>query len=771
MFNSVAQDGNPQSNRDTALVERAKASRATANLLDTLYEPVTEGSAFAAGVGRRRVSLTTLWRFKWLALAVFGGVSVPAVLGVWLTFVPMYSATAQVEVSPRIPRLLYRTDENGAIPFFRQYMEVQSQALRSPQLLNQVLTKISDTKWFKRPAGFTFGSPPSPMERLRSNLRVTSRQNSSLIRLTMTARDPNDAALVLNSVVDEYLQYVDDRARQHGAWKEDELKQHYDLLLNKIAGLKEQIQVTRGVLLATTPDELLSRQRMRLEAKREAVEQLQMEIELTKWEHEELGKLMPPPETPAGSAEEERPAAIRYIGDLEYRGYARALKEAEHRIEIEGDTLGKKNPRMVELRRTLKHAQANMDERARELDELFRSPPGEILGAPAQPGGIALQLKALAFNLNKLEHRLSLAKDAADKELDGVKLTSDSARSLEKQLGDLAFYEQQFETVRQQKAARDIESDASAPPSIYVLSRALPPSQPTNGRRPLVLTILALMGAVVCGAGAAYLRAITIPAVQEASDLSDSMRAPFLGHVPLSRQSGVDEPRIEAIQAECVRMVRTALLQRIDESGGSVIQITSAGPGAGKTTIAVMLAESLASCGKKVLLVDADLRNPNIDTRCGVSREPGLIGILTAGVADADAIHAGNGPGMSVLPAGKYQGNGDVELLANGVLKECLTRWRREYDLVLIDSPPLLPVADARILARQTDGNVLVVREGQCRRADVVEALEQLENCGGGVIGVVFQSRQRQNRYHGRSYDYHTGGHEASSSAMDAGKG
>lgn len=770
MFNSVDQDGNPPSNRDTALVQRAKASPGTANLLDTLYEPVMEGSAFAPGAVRRRVSLTMLWRFKWLGLAVFLGVSIPAIAGAWLTFVRMYSATAQVEVSPRIPRLLYQTDENGNIPFYSQYMQVQAQAIRSPELLNRVLNKISDTKWFKQPSGFTLGSAPSPMERLRTNLRVNVRQRSSLIHLTMTAPDANDAALVLNSVVDEYLQYVDARARQQGAWKEDELKQHYGDLRVKIIGLKLEIQATRGDLLATTPDELLSRQRMRLEAKREAVEELAMEVELTKWEHEELGKLTAPRETPAGSAEKERPAAIRYIGDLEYRGYARALKEAKHRIEIEAETLGKKNPRMVELRRTLKHAQANMDERARELDELFRSPPGEILGGPAQPGGIALQLKALAFNLKKLEHKLSLAVTAAENELAGVKLTSENARSLEQQLSDLAFYEQQFETVRQQKAARDIERDASAPASIYVLSRALPPSQPINGRRPFVLTLIALMGGVACGAGAAYLRAMTIPVVQEASDLSGSMRAPFLGHVLLPRQTGVDQPEIEAIQAECVRMVRTALLQRIDERGGSTIQITSAGPGAGKTTIAVMLAKSLARCGRKVLLVDADLRNPNIGERCGVSPEPGLIGILTAGVADADAIQAGNGSGMSVLPAGKYNGNGDVELLANGVLEECLTRWRREYDLVLIDSPPLLPVADARILARQTDGNVLVVREGQCRRADVVEALEQLEACGGNLIGVVFQSTRRQHRYHGGYYDYRTGGHEASSSAMDAGK-
>lgn len=769
MFNSVAQDGNPQSNRDTALVERAKASRATANLLDTLYEPVTEGSAFAAGVGRRRVSLTTLWRFKWLALAVFLGVSIPAIAGVWLIFVPLYSATAQVEVSPRIPRLLYRTDENGAIPFYDQYLQVQSQAIRSPQLLNRVLTKISDSTWFKRPSGFTLGSPPSPMDRLRDNLKVNANRRSSLIHLTMTARDPNDAALVLNSVVDEYLQYVANRARQQGAWKNDELLQRFNELRSKIDGFKEQIQTTRGDLLATTPDELLTRQRLRLEEKLEAVEDLKMDFKLTEWEHDELSNLTPPPGTSEGGAEDVRPAVTRYIGDLEYRGYARDLKEAEHRIEIEGETLGERNPKMIELRRTREYARANMEERARELDEMFQLLPGDILGAPAQPGGVAAQLKDLAFKLKRLEFTLLLAEKAAADERARVGQTSDNARALERQLDELAFLKQQFEAVREKKLVREIES--VAPASIHVLSRALPPSQPTNGRRPLALTLLALIGGVACAAGAAYLRAITIPAVQEASDLCGPLRAPFLGHVLLPQPTGVDGPEIEAIQAECVRMVRTALLQRIDEHGGSAIQITSAGPGAGKTTIAVMLAKSLARCGRKVLLVDADLRNPNIGERCGVSPEPGLIGILTAGVADADAVHAGNEPGMSVLPAGKYQGNGDVELLANGVLAECLTRWRREYDLVLIDSPPLLPVADARILARQTDGNVLVVREGQCRRADVIEALEQLEVCGGSLIGVVFQSSRRQNRYHGRSYDYHTGGHEASSSAMDAGKG
>jgi capsular exopolysaccharide synthesis family protein len=208
------------------------------------------------------------------------------------------------------------------------------------------------------------------------------------------------------------------------------------------------------------------------------------------------------------------------------------------------------------------------------------------------------------------------------------------------------------------------------------------------------------------------------------------------------------------MQAEYVRMVRTALLQRLEEGGGKVVQITSAGSGSGKTTLAVMLAESLARCGKKVLLVDADLRNPSIHERCDIAAEPGLLGVLKARVGDPEAIVKPGQSGISVLPIGKVSAEIDGELLANGVLAACLRRWCGQFDLVLLDSAPVLPVADARILSRLVDGTILVVREKHCHRAGVADALAQLGASGGALLGMVFVGSRLGGAYGGGYYDY-----------------
>jgi capsular exopolysaccharide synthesis family protein len=198
-------------------------------------------------------------------------------------------------------------------------------------------------------------------------------------------------------------------------------------------------------------------------------------------------------------------------------------------------------------------------------------------------------------------------------------------------------------------------------------------------------------------------------------------------------------------------MIRTALLERLGDRKGHTIQITSAGPGAGKTTLAMLLGRSLTRCGKRVLLIDADLRNPGLGALLGVRREPGLIGVLRARVPDGTAI-VGEPGGLNILPAGAIAGSEDPELLANGVLARCIKRWRDNYDVILFDGAPLLPVADARILSRQVDSNVMVVREEHCHRGDVAEALANLQSAGGKLGGVVFFTRHSRSAYPGSYY-------------------
>jgi len=146
----------------------------------------------------------------------------------------------------------------------------------------------------------------------------------------------------------------------------------------------------------------------------------------------------------------------------------------------------------------------------------------------------------------------------------------------------------------------------------------------------------------------------------------------------------------------------------------------------------------LAQCGKRVLLVDVDLHRPTVAKFFTIDSAPGLLNLLARNSAPTAAVRSTVYPGLSVVPAGATNNAADLELLANGAFTSLLTQWRQQYDLVVLDSPPLLVTADAAILSHHADGTVMVVRERHCHRGRLVEALAALSAAGGKLLGTVF---------------------------------
>ena len=167
-----------------------------------------------------------------------------------------------------------------------------------------------------------------------------------------------------------------------------------------------------------------------------------------------------------------------------------------------------------------------------------------------------------------------------------------------------------------------------------------------------------------------------------------------------------------------------------------------------------MLARSLAQCGKKVLLVDADLRSPGIGLQMGLEPSEGLMEVLTNQVDRRDVIVQTETPRLSILPAGRVDARVDPELITNGLFGASVSQWRRDYDVVLMDSPPVLPVADARILAGQADGTVLVVRAERTPRSNIFEAMRHLDSAGAALWGTIFIAPGHRRGPYARSYGY-----------------
>jgi tyrosine-protein kinase Etk/Wzc len=201
--------------------------------------------------------------------------------------------------------------------------------------------------------------------------------------------------------------------------------------------------------------------------------------------------------------------------------------------------------------------------------------------------------------------------------------------------------------------------------------------------------------------------------------------------------------------------VRTALLSRLNGKGNTTLLVTSADASTGKSTFTMMLGKSLAQAGKKVLIIDSDFRKMSLTKRFNLPNKPGFLESLSRRSIDKRHIFPTETFGLSIMPAGKRRNENAVfEETANGAFKACINQLQNQYNIILLDSSPILPVADATILTSQVDGTIMVEREYVSRRANVVSALSRLSSAGGRLLGTVFVS---SGRHEGYRYNYQYG--------------
>ncbi len=251
---------------------------------------------------------------------------------------------------------------------------------------------------------------------------------------------------------------------------------------------------------------------------------------------------------------------------------------------------------------------------------------------------------------------------------------------------------------------------------------------------------LGILAGLVIGAGAAILRETLHATARSAATLSVAAGTTVLGWImkdsAVRRGSVLIDATTKSARTEAFRKLRTNL-QFPDATGrGSIVVVTSAEYGEGRSTTAANLAVIYAEAGKKTLLVDGDLRRPRIADYLDMKRAPGLAEVLAAHAAFDDAVQPSRTKGMSVLASGFVPPN-PAELLGSRAMTGLLDELRRRFDIVIVDSPPLLPVTDAAVAASQSDGAIVVVRYGKTRLAHVASAIGALESANARVLGCV----------------------------------
>ena len=290
-----------------------------------------------------------------------------------------------------------------------------------------------------------------------------------------------------------------------------------------------------------------------------------------------------------------------------------------------------------------------------------------------------------------------------------------------------------------------------------IISPAVTPLSPTTPRTAQNLALGLAVG-LLLGAGQAVLRDALNTRVRTKQDIErvtdravigSIMLDPSMNKGPLSVVADQHSPR-----AESYKRLRTNLQFLGLEEDHRAIVVTSTVPGEGKTTTAINVAFAMATAGERVLLIDADLRRPRIATHFGLEGGAGLTTILIGQASLDDVVQTHGGSGLDVLASGPIPPN-PSELLGFAEMKDLLHEATRRYDVVILDTPPLLPVTDAAILSHITSGALIVVGSRIVRRPELGAALESLDHVDTRVLGLVLNKVQKEDedRY-GYGYEY-----------------
>lgn len=566
-------------------------------------------------------------------------------------------------------------------------------------------------------------------EQVRRGLEVRPVRDSRIAEVSYLSPHPRLAAAIANAAANAYIEQTLEMrlssARQALGWMAKKAEEERSRLERSEKALQQYMRandiVTMEDRIAVTPQRLadLSAQLTRAEARRKELQVLHAKVEELS---AEPGLL----ETLPAVASDPSLGALR----------AEILK-AEQRISELSRRYGPKHPLMV---KALEELEVLRDRRGLEVRRIVSSLRNEYELAVANERefrGVLEETKARASGLNEKYIQYGILKREAD--------------------ANRQLYEALTKKLKEQSVTEDTQSV-----NLWIVEEAKVPEAPVYPRTRRNVLLGAVLG-LLAGLGMAFLVEYLDNTVKGPDDVETTLGLPLLGVVSnlRGRRARVEEVLLDGKLtpvAEEYRSLRTALLLSSAQGPPRSVVVTSMTPEEGKTSTALNLAVALAQSGRPVVLVDADLRRPRIHKALGLGNEVGLSTYLT-GASGPEVLQQTAVPQLRVVPAGPLPPN-PQELLSSRAMAELARTLAPNGEVVIFDSPPVLTVADARLLAKLADGTILVARSKKVTCDELRAGVKLLRDIDARVLGVVlnrFDARRGGYGYYHR-YGYGYGG-------------
>jgi polysaccharide biosynthesis transport protein len=297
----------------------------------------------------------------------------------------------------------------------------------------------------------------------------------------------------------------------------------------------------------------------------------------------------------------------------------------------------------------------------------------------------------------------------------------------------------QYEQARLREAVRE--------KSISVVQPAFDPVKPSKPNKMLNIALGFVIGGIA-GLGLAFLFENLDSTLYTAEQIESSTNLHSLGSIPNARlQTQLVSTNGSNPYGDAFRRLRTNLSTLDFGVPLHTLLVTSSEPGEGKSTIATNLATALAKSGQKVIVVDCDMRLPNLHKMYSLPNDKGLSTLLIQNIELQNVIQKSVIPGITVLTSGPTPSS-PAELLASPKMSGLIRQLQQSFDTVIFDTPSILEVTDAAVLAPKVDGVILVVRQASSHRETVEEACKQLVDVKARTIGVVINRAERDNTYY-----------------------
>jgi len=668
-------------------------------------------------------------KHKWLIILTFivvMGVTAAGTL-LWQQSAPFYEAYALLRVSPPAETLM--TAGRAPIPgkdIIERYKRSQAALAKNRTVLNEAAkdSNVTKTTWYQR-------YKADPVKELDDEIDVSVVPETDFIRMSMTGTNRHELPDIVNAVAISFVKWA-------GKGTRDEHRGKMARLQAEKANLRSRL--TRAI----------TEKARRVGASAAAA--LQHRMNLVGMKLQQLTTQMSIAEIEQSEAEAARQALAGSGGRLEPSENFQVQQALDFDATLRALTL-----RETELKTQLDNARRKYGDKHRQVQNI----QGWIAGVKTQVAErreevITAQSQMIAQQRDMM---LAIAKRKVEDLATRIKDAKAEARDLEEQLGQIESLSQEARYLEDSLRAIDgrildlklltsegapgREEQAFGP--VSMAQAAILPPEIAFPRWKVMLPLGGMIG-LFLGFGLAFLIEFADTSIKSPSDLATRVDLPLLGMVPFGddMEEEVEDFRKVTLQApqspsaEAFRQIRTNLLYSGPAEQRRSLLITSAAPEDGRTTVVMNLAVSMAQAGRRVLVVDANFRQPTIAEMYPAAAPSGLSSALVGEGAWHEAVTPTEVPNLSVLTAGPLPPN-PAELLGSDNMAQLISDMTGEFDQVIFDGAPALLVADATILATQVDGVILVVRAGVNSAGIVQRTSAQLQRVGAHVLGAVLQ--------------------------------